>query len=137
MSLCVSHPESGQRLLRVRWWEDGRVKRGHRPIVITDARQSPGEELRYRERRYVLMMSIRALCLVAAAVLVSAHAPLLWLWVPICLVGMVVVPWLAVILANDRLPRPEHRLLHRQRNPAPPERALGPAEEPRVIDADE
>ena len=26
-------------------------------------------------------MSVRALCLVAAAVLVSVHAPLLWLWV--------------------------------------------------------
>jgi hypothetical protein len=107
-------------------------------LVITDARQSPGDELRYRERRYVLMMSIRALCLVAAAVLVSAHAPLLWLWVPICLFGMVVIPWLAVILANDRLPRNEHRLLHRQR--AAPEdttRQLSPADEPRVIDADE
>jgi len=114
------------------------VKRGRRPVVITDARQSPGEELRFRERRYVLMMSIRAVCLVAAAVLVSAHAPLLWLWVPICLVGMVVVPWLAVILANDRLPRNEHRLMHRQRT-APDEApdAISPAEQPRVIDADE
>ena len=105
--------------------------------MITDAHQSPGEELRYRERRYVLMMSIRAVCLVAAAVLVSAHAPLLWLWVPICLVGMVVVPWLAVILANDRLPRNEHRLLHRD-DPAPaPNNQLTAAEEPRIIDADE
>ena len=114
------------------------MKRGRRPVVITDAHQSPGEELRYRERRYVLMMSIRAVCLVAAAVLVSAHAPLLWLWVPICLVGMVVVPWLAVILANDRLPRNEHRLMHRQRT-APDEApdAISPAEQPRVIDADE
>jgi len=113
------------------------VKRGRQAHVITDARQSPGEELRFRERRYVLMMSIRALCLVAAAVLVSAHAPLLWLWVPICLVGMVVVPWLAVILANDRLPRNEHRLLHRDKAEAPPNNRLTAAEEPRVIDADE
>ena len=77
------------------------MKRGRRPVVITDAHQSPRDELRYRERRYVLMMSIRALCLVAAAVLVSAHAPLLWLWLPLCLFGMVVIPWLAVILANE------------------------------------
>jgi uncharacterized membrane protein len=114
------------------------VKRGRRPVVITDARQSPRDELRYRERRYVLMMSIRALCLVAAAVLVSARAPLLWLWLPLCLFGMVVVPWLAVILANDRLPKDRYRLLHHER--AAPEseaKQISPAEEPRVIDADE
>jgi hypothetical protein len=122
----------------VNWWEDGRVKRGRRPVVITDAHQSPRDELRYRERRYVLMMSIRALCLVAAAVLVSAHAPLLWLWLPLCLFGMVVIPWLAVILANDRLPKSEHRILHRQRTvPEETPNALRAAEEPRVIDADE
>jgi DUF3099 family protein len=113
------------------------VKRGRRPVVITDARQSPGDELRYRERRYVLMMSIRALCLVAAAVLVSVRAPLLWLWLPMCIFGMVVVPWLAVILANDRLPRNQYRLLHRDKTDAASQNALSPAEEPRVIDADE
>jgi len=73
--------------MTVMWWEDGRVKRGRRPHVITDARQSPGEELRFRERRYVLMMSIRAVCLVAAAVTramgsvlygISAADPVSW-----------------------------------------------------------
>ena len=115
------------------------VKRDRRPVVITDARRSPGEELRFREIRYVLMMCVRAVCLVAAAVLVSARAPLLWLWLPICGVGMLVVPWLAVILANDQLPKDRHRLLHRQ--PEPPVRpqppAVSSAEPPRVIDADE
>jgi hypothetical protein len=116
------------------------VKRGRRPVVITDARQSPREELRYREIRYVLMMSIRAVCLVAAAVLVSVRAPLLWLWLPMCLFGMVVVPWLAVILANDRLPKDRYRLMHRGRpTEEEPAKALSPADEPepRVIDADE
>ena len=50
---------------------------------------------------------------------------------------MVVVPWLAVILANDRLPRNEHRLLHRDEAAAPPTNQLTTAEQPRVIDADE
>jgi DUF3099 family protein len=114
------------------------VKRDRRPVVITNARRSPGEELRFREIRYVLMMCIRAVSLVVAAVLVSAHVPLLWLWLPICGVGMLVVPWLAVILANDRLPKDRHRVLHRQRTgePAQP-RALSAADPPRVIDADE
>ena len=114
------------------------MKRARRPVVITNARRSPRDELRFREIRYVLMMCIRAVSLVAAAVLVSAHVPLLWLWLPICGVGMLVVPWLAVILANDRLPRDRYRLMHRQRAEEPePPRALSSAQPPRVIDADE
>ena len=58
------------------------MKRDRRPVLITDARQSPKAELRYREIRYVLMMSVRAVCLVVAAILVSARVPLLWLWLP-------------------------------------------------------
>ena len=114
------------------------MKRASRPAVITDAHRSPREELRFREIRYVLMMSIRAVSLVVAAILVSARVPGLWLWLPICGVGMLVVPWLAVILANDRLPKERYRLLHRQRTEVPVEpRALSAAEPPRVIDADE
>jgi Protein of unknown function (DUF3099) len=114
------------------------VKRDRRPVVITDAQRSPREELRFREIRYVLMMSIRAVSLVVAAILVSARVPLLWLWLPICGVGMLVVPWLAVILANDRLPKDRYRLVHRQRTEVPAEpRALSATEPPRVIDADE
>lgn len=112
-----------------------------RPVLITDAERSPGDQLRSRQIRYVLMMSIRAVCLVLATVLAVAKVPLLWLWVPLCLVGMVVIPWLAVILANDRPPKDQHRLMRRhhrpEAEPAPP-RAL-PAAEPahRVIDAEQ
>lgn len=66
------------------------------------------------------MMSIRALCLVLAAVLATLQVPLLWLWVTLCLVGMVLLPWLAVILANDRPPR------NRFRSPRHPVRETGP-----------
>jgi hypothetical protein len=114
------------------------VKRGRRPVVITNARPSPGAELRSREIRYVLMMSVRALCLVAAAVLVSVHAPLLWLWVPLCLVGMVIVPWLAVILANDGPPKSRYRVGGKLHQPEPPPQpALPPADPPRVIEHDD
>jgi hypothetical protein len=55
-----------------------------------------------------------------------------------CLFGMVVVPWLAVILANDRLPKDRYRLMHRGRpTEEEPAKALSPPDEPRVIDADE
>ncbi len=78
------------------------MRRKDRPVVITNAERSQDDQLHSREVRYLVMMGVRALCLVAVAVLASVHAPLLWLWIPICLVGMVAIPWVAVILANDR-----------------------------------
>lgn len=114
------------------------MRRKARPAVITNAERSQDDQLHAREVRYLLMMSIRALCLVAAAILVGAHAALLWLWIPICLFGMVVVPWLAVILANDRPPRKPQR--PPAAVPAPVAEALPePLAIPqvRIIDADQ
>lgn len=98
--------------------------------------------MRSREIRYVLMMSLRVVSLVVAAILVGVHAPLLWLWLPICLFGMVVLPWLAVIIANDRPPKERYRLvnrLHRHPRALPPAPADGRPADPqagrqRVID---
>ncbi|HET6211876.1 MAG TPA: DUF3099 domain-containing protein [Micromonosporaceae bacterium] len=118
------------------------VKHAQRPVLITDAERSQGDQLRSREIRYVLMMSLRALCLVLAGVLVGVRAPLLWLWLPLCGLAMVLLPWLAVILANDRPPKEQHRLaykLHRRshREPEPPPRALpAPRSDERTIDAE-
>jgi hypothetical protein len=57
--------------------------------------------------------------------------------VPICLIGMVVVPWLAVMLANDRPPKRRPRPAERIPEPTGPERAaLPPATPIRVIDPD-
>ena len=90
--------------------EAARVKHSpHRPILITDAQRSQEEQVRSRELRYLLMMSVRVACLVLAAVLVSVEAPLLWLWLPLCAAGMIIIPWLAVVLANDRPPKDRHR----------------------------
>ena len=87
--------------------------RRRRPVVITDAELSPDEQLRVRQIRYASMMGIRVVCLIAAGVLVSVQAPLLWLWLPFCVVGMVLLPWMAVLIANDRLPKEQHRLADR------------------------
>lgn len=106
----------------------------YRPILITDARPSQDDQLRSRQTRYLVMMSIRTACLIIGAVLVGADAPLLWLWLPACGVGMVLMPWLAVLIANDRPVRDEHRLatvLHRRRarravsHPVPGDPVLG------------
>ncbi|GAA4732555.1 hypothetical protein Prum_024390 [Phytohabitans rumicis] len=113
-------------------------RKAQRPILITDADRSQADQLRSRQVRYVLMMSIRAGCLVVAALLVGAKAPMLWLWLPLCLLGMVLIPWLAVILANDRPPKDRHRLSHkRHHHEEPSPSALPDAPPPRTIDADQ
>jgi hypothetical protein len=117
------------------------VKRqAYQPILITDASRSQDDQLRGRQRRYIVMMSIRALCVVAGAILVSTKAPLLWLWLPLCAVGMVLIPWLAVLLANDRPPKEQHRFGARMRRSHladTPPRALTAQERPhRVIDVE-
>lgn len=106
------------------------------PVLITDAAEDPETELRRREIRYVAMMLARALCLVGGAVIVVQKPPLWQLWAILCVVGMVLLPWLAVILANDRPPK------KRARTPLPGEldgdhRALPAARDQRVIDADD
>ena len=77
-------------------------KQSERPVLITNAARSQEEQFRSRQIRYVSMMSIRAACLVLGAVLVSLHPPLLWLWLALCVAGMVLLPWMAVLIANDR-----------------------------------
>lgn len=106
-------------------------------MVITDAERSQDDQLRAREIRYVIMMGLRLLCVVVAGILVGLKVPLLPLWLSLCVAGAVLLPWLAVILANDRPPKEEHRLLHRHRvHEQPPAHSIGSSEEPRVIDAD-
>jgi hypothetical protein len=115
------------------------VARDRRPVLITDAPENPERELRRREIRYVVMTMTRAGCLVVGAVLVSTKPPLWPLWVLLCVVGMVLLPWLAVILANDRPPRTRaERLKDAQRRQAQPTAlpAANDDHEQKVIDSD-
>ena len=75
------------------------------PTLITDAARSPAEQLRSRQIRYVSMMGIRALCLILGGILISLQVPLLPLWLGLCVLGMVALPWMAVLIANDRAPK--------------------------------
>lgn len=70
---------------------------GAGPIRITTAGSSPQVDLARRQRRYVFWMSIRTLCFVAAAT--AGVAGIHWLW-PILIVGAVVLPYVAVVMAN-------------------------------------
>jgi hypothetical protein len=107
-------------------------------VIITDAERSNDDQLRSRQIRYLIMMSIRAVCLIIAAILVTVRPPLLPLWLIICVAAMVLLPWFAVILANDRPPKEQHRMFHHpdSRVEEPPPNAIGKQREPKIIDAD-
>ncbi|GIJ28902.1 hypothetical protein Vqi01_40640 [Micromonospora qiuiae] len=115
-------------------------RQAYRPILITDAARSQDDQLTTRQRRYVMMMAVRVACVIVGAILVGAKAPLLWLWLPLVALGMVIVPWLAVMLANDRPPKEQHRLATRLRSGAAkdvPPMSLTAEERPhKVIDAE-
>src|SRR5580693_9032096 len=72
---------------------------GRQPSVhlVTQARRSLSDDIAYRQRRYLLMMGIRAVCFVIAVVLFINHCG--WL-VAIPAVGAIFIPYFAVVLAN-------------------------------------
>jgi hypothetical protein len=92
------------------------MKRSPSPVLITDAEPSQEDELKRRERRYISMMLLRAACVIVAVILVMVRVPLLALWVTLCGLGMVFLPWFAVIIANDGPAKDEHRLKRYRRN---------------------
>ena len=83
-------------------WHDGRVAEERRPdpVLITDAARSYEEELEDRKRRYAVMMGMRVPCMVLAAVFYQTP----WLAVTLLVIS-IPLPWMAVLIANDRLPR--------------------------------
>lgn len=70
------------------------------PVLITDAALSYEEELAVRKKRYALMMGMRVPCLILAGVFYQIP----WLAVTMLLLS-VPLPWMAVLIANDRLPK--------------------------------
>jgi hypothetical protein len=76
----------------------GHAGRGRAPVhVVTQARRSLSDDIAYRQRRYLLMMGIRAGCFVIAVVMFINH--LGWL-TAIPAVGAIVIPYFAVVFAN-------------------------------------
>ncbi|GAA0261201.1 hypothetical protein GCM10009539_53450 [Cryptosporangium japonicum] len=101
-----------------------RVQRRSRVEVITGAERSPADQLRDRQWRYFGLMMLRVVCLLVAAVLVSLDVPYALAWVGVLTVGMVLFPWIAVMVANDRPPREENRFSNRLRRVPAAARAL-------------
>jgi hypothetical protein len=70
------------------------------PVLITDAARSYEDELATRKRRYKIMMGMRIPFMVLAAVCYQIP----WLAVTLLVIS-IPLPWCAVLIANDRLPR--------------------------------
>jgi hypothetical protein len=65
--------------------------------LVTQARPSLSDDIAYRQRRYLWMMGIRAVCFGIAVIMFINH--LGWL-TAIPAVGAIVIPYFAVVFAN-------------------------------------
>jgi hypothetical protein len=72
-----------------------------RPVLITEAPVNADDELAWRRKRYLIMMAIRAACIIGAA---STFRISGWLAAAFVTAALV-LPWTAVVMANDRLPK--------------------------------
>jgi Protein of unknown function (DUF3099) len=102
-----------------------------RPVLITSAAPSYEEEHRARVRKYLTLMAFRVPALILAALAYGAwHNGLISLAI---VAVSVPLPWMAVLIANDRPPRrsdePRRFDQSKQRTPLFP-RAEHPAIEP-------
>lgn len=112
------------------------VRQAQQPILITDAEESLDRQRHSREVRYITMMSLRALCLILGTILAVLQVPLLWLWLVLCGLGMVFLPWMAVIIANDRPPKEQHRWRHHKRTETTSTQELPTQPTGKTIDAE-
>jgi hypothetical protein len=99
------------------------------PVLITEAQPSLDDQLAARRRRYGIMMGTRAVCLVLAAVFYRT-----WWLLAIFVVGAVVLPWMAVIMANDRPPKKASKVNRYGGHPDPSRAIAAPPGEERVIE---
>jgi hypothetical protein len=66
-------------------------------VRITSAAASRNADIAARQKRYLLSMSLRTLCFVGA--IIASLAGVHWLW-PILIAGALVLPYIAVVMAN-------------------------------------
>jgi Flp pilus assembly protein TadB len=99
--------------------------RGPEPVLITEAAPSLAEQHAARKKRYALTMGVRIVFIVLAA----AFYQIVWLMLIFAVLGTV-LPWIAVIMANDGPPK---KRLHVNHYDARPDRVLE-SRPTRVID---
>ncbi|KMS83000.1 transmembrane protein [Streptomyces regensis] len=102
------------------------------PVLITEAAPSYDDELAARKRKYMFTMGMRFPCLILAGIFYQT-----W-WLALALLVLSIpLPWVAVLIANDRPPRKSEEANRYQREHRKIEAAPEPAIEPhQVIDVD-
>jgi len=95
------------------------------PVLITEADISVAEQHAARKKRYAITMGVRIVFIVLAAVFYK----IVWLMLLFAILGTV-LPWIAVVMANDRPPK---KKLLVNRYEARPDRGLE-SRPSRVID---
>ena len=75
-----------------------RRSRADEPVLITTAPENSDDEFDRRRAKYAIMMTLRAVCVIAAA---TTYRVSIWLALGFVVGGMI-LPWCAVIIANDR-----------------------------------
>ncbi|WP_433734549.1 DUF3099 domain-containing protein [Nocardia sp. CA-129566] len=73
------------------------------PLLITEAAPSLDDQHRARVRRYTIIMAFRIPCLILAAVAYSMFSSALLSI--LIITASIPLPWIAVLIANDRPPR--------------------------------
>jgi hypothetical protein len=68
------------------------------PVLITEAAPSHDDQQAVRRRRYTTMMLMRIPCLILAGVFVQS----IWWLAVLIVVASIPLPWIAVLMANDR-----------------------------------
>jgi uncharacterized membrane protein len=99
------------------------------PVLITEAEPSLDDQLSARRNKYLLMMLTRIVCLIAAAAFYRTP----WL-LAIFVAGAVVLPWMAVLIANDRPPKKAEKINRYGGHPDPGRAITTSARDSRVID---
>lgn len=109
-------------------------QRGDEAVRITTAPSSRKDDIAARQKRYLISMSLRSACFVGA--IVAALAGIGWLW-PILIAGALVLPYVAVVMANASASRSDGFALRyaqsgRPELPPAADSARGPGDPPLV-----
>src|ERR1700733_12232706 len=84
----------------------GHANRGSSVHLVTQAQRSRSDDIAFRQRRYLMMMGIRAACFGIAVIMFVNH--LGWL-TAIPAVGAIFIPYFAVVFANGGREPDNHR----------------------------
>jgi hypothetical protein len=82
------------------------------PVLITEAQISQVDQHAARKKRYAITMLVRTICLIFAAVFYQ----IVWLMIILAVLGTI-LPWIAVIMANDRPPKKRQQVNRYQARP--------------------